>query len=648
MTYQAENNKETLNIFTIISIAVIFILAIIPFIQNYKYNDNHLNWLNHDYAKNLLMATEESSVFMTEGGDNQVFGSLYFIYAEKLRPDLSPYDQKGNIFKRIYGDMRYAYPNILSTEMGIVDTFLFASEEPFYDLVNNNRSQFQPYFVKGTEGLKNFSEFTKINFPNNPEILGNSGWMHPTVRGQMLLYFIPYWQGKRPVYLTWQRPNPWSLGDYYYKRYGIMYKVQDIEYSLVDYLELKKEIPIAEAQSQFSSWLNRPIDRQYTLNKISKMQKEGYLQLAGDEVRFVKMYPAPHKGDYFKNFMLRWQNIPNAMYWDNLSREIIINYDYQMGEVYREEISQLQFARSREKRPEILADIDNRIKEKWGLAKKYYNEALVYGNDSISTFHNLAVIYMRNGIEDMDEQARSLLQQGVSLYKNSWGTYSLLFSFLISDSLKHPENELKNVEEAEKWFAQLKKELVHYRSSRGIYSEHPAWKNFAPIEDYISKLKQFPSTQLSSMESELDKQLKTTPGNIDVNMAQQLIYMLYNRGIPFQHQPYIQKADEYIEKVARLKPTDSAFIGFCFNISTQLQKHEKAFYYGKKLEAISKNPQDTSFYYNMGMIAYSSGNKPETKKYLNLFLNKIKDDKMALVQSRQAADNAKKILETLK
>ena len=92
------NNEERLTPVVVIAVIVIMAMAVIEFISNYKYCDNHLNFLDHDYCKYLMSSTEEGSIYMTEGGDNQVFGSLYFNYAEKLRPDLTPYDQKGNIF----------------------------------------------------------------------------------------------------------------------------------------------------------------------------------------------------------------------------------------------------------------------------------------------------------------------------------------------------------------------------------------------------------------------------------------------------------------------------------------------------------------------------------------------------------------------
>ena len=86
------NDKKDWNVLTVVVSFIVVLIALIPFVKNFKYNDYHLNWLNHDYGKNLMISTEPNSVLMTEGGDNQVFATVYFIYAEKLRPDITPYD----------------------------------------------------------------------------------------------------------------------------------------------------------------------------------------------------------------------------------------------------------------------------------------------------------------------------------------------------------------------------------------------------------------------------------------------------------------------------------------------------------------------------------------------------------------------------
>ncbi len=617
-----ESNVENITALRIAGLIIVIILSIIPFVKNYKFNDNHLNWLNHDYAKNLLVCTEQDSVFMTEGGDNQVFGSLYFTYAEKLRPDISPYDQKGNIFKRIYGDMRYIDPQTLTRRMNLVDTHLFASEEPFYE---------------------------DIRDPKDP-------------------YFIPYWQGYRPVYLTWQRPEPWTLGDYYYKRYGIMYKVQNIEYALVDLLEIKKEISIEEARAQFSNWLHREVDLNYTLQKVNILEKEGLVAKSGNSIRFVKMYPQPHEGEYLNFLILRWKEAPNAMFWDNLTREIIMNYDYQMGEIYRERIGELKQILEREKRENIRARINEQIKDYWEKAKSYYEDALVYGGDSISMLHNISVVFLKNEMENLDDRVRGMLSRALDLYKNSWGTYSLAFSFLIQDSIKNPQNEEINIREAEKRLAQLKSELLHYRSSfvetnvtykifgftfdrtiRNLdYRKHPVWKSFEGIEHFFMGLKQFPTAQLQSQIQLLNQQIKERPTMVDSALAQNVIITLYSRGIPIQHQPYITQADMLFNKVIELKKTDASFIMWAYNISLQIQKQDLAYKLGKDLQKLNANIQDPGFYYTMGVLAYNSGKTSEARGYLEAFLDKVKDKREVYIRYQELINNVQKILEQLK
>ncbi len=594
MDYVMEELEPKWTFLTVLASAVVIFFSIIPYVRNYKYNDNHLNWLNHDYGKNLMISTEANSIFMTEGGDNQVFGSLYFTYAEKLRPDLTCYDQKGNIFKRIYGDMRYIDYNILTNRQQVVDSHIFDGQEPFY----------------------------------------------ADIRSPMPPYFIPYWRGDRPVYLTWQRPQPWTLGDYYYKRYGIMYKVQDIEYELVDYLELKRSISVGEAYQQFNSWLRRDVGIQYTLDKISKLEGEGYVRRTGDRVAFVKMYPAPHEGDYFANFLLRWHDAPNAKYWDFLTREIIVNYDYQMGEIHREDIARLKEIRSMENRPEILAEIDRQIQTNWQLSKQYYEDAIVYGGDSISILHNVAVVYLNNDMEDLGDRAHELLTTALTLYPSSWGTYSVMLTYLIRKVLENPQLQDEVLAESDKWFDQMKNTMMLYVESRGDYKNFPQWQNFAGIEQYIQQLRAFPGAQLVAMEN----QLKTALGNnqpVDNATAQQVIVALYSRGIPFAYTPYVSRADAYFQKLLNINRGDIAFNKWAFGIALQLNKADLVYQVGKNLERLNGAPEDYSYYYSMGMTALSLGKKSEAANYLQKFLDTVSQDRMALLQLNQRGDIAR-------
>lgn len=625
--YDNQNEQNRLKPLPAVLVTLlVLVLAFIPFIKNYKDNDNHLNWLNHDYGKNLMMSTEENSLLMTEGGDNQVFATLYFTYAEKLRPDLTPYDQKGNIFNKIYGDMRYIDINTLKRRMDLVDAHLFSSEEPFYKDI---RSREDPYFV-------------------------------------------PYWQVNRPVYLTWKKPNITRLKidsydmvynagttnimnhrthqfiDKYYKRYGIMYKVMDIEYQLVDYLDIKKNISIEAARQAFSRWLKRQVTLDYTLKKIQKLQKEGWVKRQGNRVLFVKMFPAPHGEDYFDNFLLRWKKAPNAQYWDYLTREIIINYDYQMGEIYRGKIRELKEIRSMEKRPKIIADINKRIQDNWKKAMDHYEDALFYGHDSISILHNVSVVFMNNQMEDLSGRAKTLLQRALKLYPSSFGTYNIFFTLLIRDSLKHPENREANLKLADKYMDQIKHQFMRYKGSTKDYTKHRNWKQVAGIANYFKTLKKTDLKQLAAADAQIHKWIKSKPSAIPNNLVQNTIVIYYSLGFPFQYKPFLSKGDDLFNSMIQLKAKDAGFNRWAFNIALQTGKNNEAYMLGKRLLRLEPQKADFNFYYNIGAASLRTGQKSEAAVYFKKFLDLISKNRTAFLQQRNRIDQVNKLLKTLK
>jgi hypothetical protein len=594
-------SNERMNPFIWLAVLLIFILSIEQFINNYKYCDNHLNWLNHDYCKNLMVSTEEDSIFMTEGGDNQVFGTLYFTYAEKLRPDITPYDQIANIFKKIYGDLRYAVgAESIKKRKYLVDAHIFESEQPFY---NDIRQTEDPYF-------------------------------------------IPYWEGRRPVYLTWQRPEQWKLGDYFYKRYGMMFKVMDIAYSLVDYLEIKKSISIKEAQEQFSIWLHRPIDLTYTLNKIAMMEKSGCIKTVSDRVEFVKMYPSPFEGDYFNNFLLRWHEFPNAKHWDVLSREIIVNnFDFTFGEIYWDKINILREIKSHEKNSFALTAIDKEINDYWHKAKEYFEDAVVYGSDFSSVLNNIAIIYLKNGLEDLDEEARKLLIRALEISKNQFGIYYTLLSFLILDSYKHPDYEITNIREADRWLAQLQEEAYHYRSEN---TRQAILRNFAVFNNFIASLKQTPSSTLEAATLSLKKELLSKPAAVNAGQAENVIDLLYSRGIPFQYKPYTEMANDLFDILLAQNKNNYNYLFRAFSTAYQVQRLDKAYEIGKILEGHDSYSTDFSFNYCMGTVCYFLKRYKDCRNYLDRFFGILNSNKDLQSKATDMIKNAEEILKLIK
>ncbi len=71
------------------------------------FNYRHYNWrnyfLSYDYGKNLLKSIEPGAAFFMDGGDDTFYSMGYFVYAKKIRRDISLFDRGGVVFKTAYG-----------------------------------------------------------------------------------------------------------------------------------------------------------------------------------------------------------------------------------------------------------------------------------------------------------------------------------------------------------------------------------------------------------------------------------------------------------------------------------------------------------------------------------------------------------------
>ncbi|MGL4388554.1 MAG: hypothetical protein ACRCTJ_04090 [Brevinema sp.] len=406
---------------------VVASLSLIPLVVNFKYNDHSKNWLNHDYGKNLLSSTEEHSVFMTEGGDNQVFSSLYFTYAEKLRQDLFPYDQKGNIYKKIYGDLRYVTIDTLEERRPIVDGGLFTGQEPFYE---------------------------DIRSANKP-------------------YLVPYALGQPATYLTWKLSNPEVLGDFYYKNYGQMYKVQHIKYAILDYLEFANNESISilqdyiknliKADGSSSTWKNK-------WNKwISELTSEGYIKVSNNIITLIKNYKKPFRKDPKDTFLKRWDNIPNLRYYDYLSREIVNSFAFEQIGLIMDEVAQIkgqQISDSTQK-----TKVKEYTSTKWKEIEYYISLIEKSGYDSVAILHNLGIFYM--SAQEQFDLEKSLLPEAVQTWEKvvdqfiySWSTYDILLWSYLKLILQDEKNMQNYLDKFDHYYSQLTNSTTHWKSMK--------------------------------------------------------------------------------------------------------------------------------------------------------------------------------------
>ncbi|WP_456059525.1 protein O-mannosyl-transferase family [Brachyspira pilosicoli] len=259
------------------AISLIAILAImVPiFVMNFSRNNNSKDFSNHDYSYNMMNSLPDNAIFATEGGDNQVFGLVYYTMVERRRPDLKIYDQKGNVFERIYG-------NLMKTDGRWLGSISDAVDKDFID----------------------------------------SG---------------------RPYYMAWRRDGLERLGDYYFKAYGLVFKVQPIKYALVDELEFFKVLTVNDYKAIAKEHLKRNYENEKVASDLNALLDEGLISVerknnynGNEEITFVKMYELPFpelktEEDYWNSYTMKG-TAEEISHYDFLTREIFVS-SYSLAKI---------------------------------------------------------------------------------------------------------------------------------------------------------------------------------------------------------------------------------------------------------------------------------------------------------------------------
>lgn len=267
-------------------VSTLVIIAIITpiFMLNLKRNNNYNDYSNHDYSYNLMNSIPPNAIFATEGGDNQVFGLVYYTMVERRRPDLKVYDQKGNVFERVYG-------NLMKTDGRWIGEI---SENVDADFIESGR----------------------------------------------------------PYYMAWRRDGIEKLGDYYFKPYGLVFRVLPIRYAFLDELEFFKSLTVNEYKTLASTNLKRDYSDALVAQDINALLDEGLISTArknsynGNEVvTFLKMKEDLIFGgleteeDYWDSYVMHGTTEEQTE-WDFLTREIFISsYGLAKIDLYNRRIS---------------------------------------------------------------------------------------------------------------------------------------------------------------------------------------------------------------------------------------------------------------------------------------------------------------------
>lgn len=470
---------------------VLIPLFLLPLMTHWAYNDNHLNRTNFNYGKNLLTTLEPNSIFMTEGGDNQVFTSAYNQMAEFKRPDVTIYDQKGNVFYRIYGDFRYLSGREVNIKRNLVDFEIFRRGRPVY-LTWRRRPNIS---VCGDLFLRRYGILYKV-MPLKYKILleldarieMNLGDVHKLIKS--------YYQSKS--IMAQHRKNKKEL-EYFakvFKNKYVQYKNYNKKFLFIDKSEIKR---LHSSLKPYYKFINNALTRKVNINFTGKLlaglQKEGYIKLRGNKVLFVKDLPKPLNVTYWKKYQFDYAKAKNSHKWDYLTREIITNYNFYFASFFREEIrrflKQLTYYRGKVKQlygkrkkeiEAVIHKLNLKVNDYRKRIDQCYKRAEKYGEDMTAIHHNLGVIYSQR--KDYKKALESF-KKGVKSDSYSYSTiYSyILMSLKLAIDFKNPEKEEPALRKAKKMCrAVYRKIRMSKNAPRGGYERTSTYRRFSRLE----------------------------------------------------------------------------------------------------------------------------------------------------------------------
>lgn len=658
---------------------VFFVLVAFTYFQNYKYNDNSKDWLNHDYSLGLLKSVTTNTVLMTEGGDNQVFGLAYFQMVEFKRPDVVCYDQKGNVFKRIYGDLRYLPFQNLQLRMDIVDYNIVNGLEPFYKT------------ELGTKGEPIFEEYK--------------------FKGEI---------GKKNVYMTWTGKELWKYGDYYYKQYGMMYKVSDSKYFIVDKLKEYKSLPIDYLRSLYRSILVPSINPQKVFeivrvleyegyvklenrtnsgmqiiqvvpkkefvysggndgkllyNEIVKrviyekslkglyvdissfngviqevnarvnqvfdkvfnqvlsiLSREGYISVRGNRVYFVKDYEHPNgldTLDYYRYYKQRWEETPVSVWWDYLTKEIASSFNYSLAKYYFDKISEYRSVLNIVEQ-EVRNELVERIKEYTEVIPKHLEEAGKYGRDMAPVLFNSAMLYYQlskyYSEENNFEKAKYFMLKALEFLREAiktdgYASYAFIrFGVLGLEYVNNfatPEEEMTYLDEIKMYMDVLIRNLSYRKQFQGDPKKAPEYNDLNTIKNIVDRIKSTPKSNIVIRESILN--------DINDNNQKSQVYLelanMYLGRFAGIDSKMLEKSRYYMEKYIQTIPNrDINFYFTVVNFYLAVRDFQSAYKYS--LEGVNKLKDNGKYlYFAVAFSADNLGKVDEAMKYYSMFVD---------------------------
>ncbi len=438
--------------------------------KNVQSNDNSLNWVNHNYGKNFLMGIEPNSIFMTEGGDNQVFSILYFALIENKRPDVDFFDQKGNVFPRLYGDLLNTFRDELELIQAIRDFQLYSTDRPVY--VTWKRKDLEKLSINYLQQKKK----ELLNKVKNPQRkialdrkyqLNNLEALKRTTRNYIdkSIYDFKLRSGGYLYQQDFKYLGPWYL-----KQFGLAYKVVPIRYAIVEALDIHGgQGNYQQLQETIKKISKVSMSENLFVISLRKLVEEKYIAFSennGNSLRLLKKFNSVFPGitalDYWDRYKFFYKKVYNSSSWDFLTLEIYSYYARYQREQY---LSASNYLKQKADFTSTPKNKNNFLK----LANDYREKSLTVTEENIAfTPNNVILNYFlatANQETNPKKAAKHFAKINEINYKNTASILraaQLLYNFA---SKNQDENYLTNLEQGKRYLQKLlNSKLTFYRS----------------------------------------------------------------------------------------------------------------------------------------------------------------------------------------
>ncbi len=572
-------NKKTIIIVNSIILSIVFFILIwgvggnslsnnyLNFFQyekNLDSNDNSKNWVNYNFGKNFLLGIEPNSIFMTEGGDNQVFSILYFALVENKRLDVDFFDQKGNVFPRLYGDILNTYPLETDLIRDIRDFQLFSTGRPAY--VTWRRKDIHllslDYLKRRKQEIlekvpANFKAFLERKYQ-----LDSLSSLERTSRTMVnsSVYDLKLRSGG---YLHEQDFK--ELGPWYLKQFGLAYKVIPVRYALVEALDiLGGKGNFASLKKIFSEITKINLTENQYIKYIDRLVKENYLRanLAGnvllDSINLIKKYDSAFNSkktvaDYWQEYDFYYKGIKNSSAWDFLTLEIYSYYaKYEkeqfdnLSNFFKQKAS---YVENGEEKNQILVEAKNYESR----ADQAISENLKFNPESNVLNFLSANIYLKE--QKPIEAAKKLAKINEINYKNT-GVLLNAANLIFNHSVKNQDkNFIPNLELARGYLVRVIEEKQVYFKSRNLVGLEQdrevmqARQSIKTIDNVLDGARK--TRSVSNSPDKTSDDLIATAGD-DVNKLRQLLE-------GFEEKKEFTQVERIYEKILSLQGQDKSY-----------------------------------------------------------------------------------------